>query len=312
MTLISPDEITNVLESWDLEPHYESIRSSWHNVLRVHKGAENFYLRITPNIRHPNEILAELEWMQDLNSQGIPVVKVIEDRSGEILQSRNLKSGLVSICCFQEAFGRPTQKDMDFREPVIENWAKLLLKLHSHAKSYTAKSTQARRSTWDKDAILQIALREAESSTESEAAAFIKIIKHFQSLGQGSSLILTHGDLHFGNMTLNEKTDDLCAFDFDDACYHFPEHDVAVALVSIRKAAWEQQGSFNAQKLETLFLQTYANPTLDLDLWYAYRIGCSYFWALGSARLGAFDEDRLQWLKRSTPWWKAQLKKSIG
>lgn len=305
-----PHEIDAILRAWKLDPSYEALRSSWHNVLKTSDRGEAFYLRITPSLRDPAEIRAEIDWMVDLLKHRIPVVRVRTLPSGEMQQNCHLQAGPVTVACFAEALGRLTQKRLDFRAPVIKNWAKLLGQLHDHARIYISPHPEARRPRWDEDAVLKIALDEARQSGEPEAQPFLELIRHFQKVATPEKIILTHADLHFGNLSITPD-DSLTAFDFDDACYHFPEHDVAVALISIRKAAWENLGLFKPELLEKLFLETYARPTADLNLWSAYRIGVSYFWALGSARQGAFDEERLAWLKNSTPWWKTQFKELL-
>jgi Ser/Thr protein kinase RdoA (MazF antagonist) len=306
--LASPQELQEILESWELEPTCEPLRSSWHNIFRVRREGRCLYLRITPSLRNPDEVLAELEWMQQLERDGLPVVKVHRHSSGDLMQRRQLASGLVSVCCFEEAPGRLTQKHLDFRAPVIKNWATLLFQLHEQARAYLPAHPTARRPLWHQDSVLQVAVGEARLSEEPEAPVFLRLIDRFRGAEAGSELTLTHADLHFGNLTINESNDALYAFDFDDACYHFPEHDVAVALVSIRKAAWEHPGLFDARPLETLFIETYAGTVSDLDLWCAYRIGLSFFWALGSVRADAFDDERTAWLQKSTPWWKAEFR----
>ncbi len=304
--LATPAEFGDILASWALDADFEALRSSWHRVFRARRNGELVYLRLTPLPRRPDEVRAELEWMESLRAQGLPVVGVCRNRSGENFELRRLRAGEVGVSCFEAAPGRLTEKGRDYREPVVENWARLLAGLHEHARSFAPRHPTARRRPWFEDSVLKIALEAARDSTEPEAAPFRKLVDRFRELGRTRPVLLSHADLHLGNLSVTPD-DALHVFDFDDACYHFPEHDVAVALVSIRKAAWELPGRVDAPALEAALLRHYGRPLADLDLWCAYRIGLSYFWALGSARAGAFDEERLAWLRKSTPWWKAQF-----
>ncbi len=47
----------------------------------------------------------------------------------------------------------------------------------------------------------------------------------------------------------------VAAFDFDDSCYHFFAHDVAVAVTQLRKAGLE--GLTQAAELEEIFIKQY-------------------------------------------------------
>jgi Ser/Thr protein kinase RdoA (MazF antagonist) len=306
--IAKPDEVQRILDSWELGPAYEAIRSSWHDVFKTWKQGNCFYLRISPALRPSLEIAAELEWVQSLGRAGLPVAQALPHPSGELLQICELESGPVTVACFAEAPGRLTEKALDFRAPVMKNWALLLTKLHTHARTFKPVHPTARRPTWDKDPVVKLAVQEAEVSGEAEAPLFLGMVEHFRKAAFTQPLILCHADLHFGNMTIVEEANTLSAFDFDDSCYHFPEHDLAVALVSIRKAAWEEPGRFDAAQLEAVFLENYSGDTAKLEPWCAYRIALTYFWALASARQGVLDEDRLEWLRKSTPWWKAQLR----
>lgn len=131
-----------------------------------------------------------------------------------------------------------------------------------------------------------------------------------------SSFGLTHADLHLGNLSILREgpQTSVVAFDFDDACEHFFLHDLAVAVASIRKAAWESPGAFDEQGIERGFLAAYTEAAAgfswqpeDLERFVAYRIALSACWASRSRALGELDEDLTGWFRRSLPWWLSQL-----
>ncbi len=87
-----------------------------------------------------------------------------------------------------------------------------------------------------------------------------------------SNFGLTHADLQAANLhvlTSGNATDaadgvaEVAAFDFDDACYHFYAHDVAVAVTQLRKTALEGSipgdSSSSSESLEQEFIESYAS-----------------------------------------------------
>jgi Ser/Thr protein kinase RdoA (MazF antagonist) len=123
---------------------------------------------------------------------------------------------------------------------------------------------------------------------------------------------LTHADLHLGNLAVDGTV--VTAFDFDDSCLHWFVHDVAVAVTSIRKAAWECPGEVDAAAVEARFLDGYFGRGVLAPIWrarteafVAYRIALSACWASGSFQAGELEGEMLAWYERSLPWWLGQL-----
>jgi len=233
--LVAASELSEILASWELEPDVTFLRSSYHEIYRVRRQKKNGYLRITPNIRSLDEVRSELEWIDDLRAHDMPVVTALPNRLGSKMEHRELLAGPMTAVLFEEAPGRLASKQRDFNIPVIESWAKLMKDLHQHAKNF--RPTGARRSSWESDSVTKIAIQQAKISTEAEAKFFLNCIaRHAGPQNNTADLILTHCDLHLGNLSITEDQQ-VWAFDFDDSCYHFRSHDVAVALVSIHKAA---------------------------------------------------------------------------
>jgi Ser/Thr protein kinase RdoA (MazF antagonist) len=71
---------------------------------------------------------------------------------------------------------------------------------------------------------------------------------------------ITHADFHISNIHVTaegpESATAIAIFDFDDSCYHYFVHDVAVAVTQIRKQGLDIP-NFDAAALEHHFLEVY-------------------------------------------------------
>jgi Ser/Thr protein kinase RdoA (MazF antagonist) len=72
---------------WQLS-NLEFVRKMENIVYRASKGDETVYLRLTSPIRREKSaVMAELDWILFLSSQGLPVVKIVRDQNGAMCQT---------------------------------------------------------------------------------------------------------------------------------------------------------------------------------------------------------------------------------
>lgn len=276
-------------------------------------GGEEIYVRLTfDDHRQRHEIEAEVAWMQRLVAAGVSVVSPVPSFTGGFVETVTHEGRQAFVIATRKAKGRPARKPDDFTPAVVSAWARLLADLHRHA----APAHGEGRASWQADKVLQVALADDGRQTRLAQRRLHELVAWMKQLPRNEANFgLCHADLHLGNMTIDEGGMDLqvIAFDFDDACHHFFLYDLAVAVTSIRKAAWERPGAFDPRKLVAIFLEAYAAHAhgrvelLHLDRFIAYRIALSTCWASRSCAEGSLDDDMTAWFERSLPWWLAQL-----
>ena len=309
----------NLRQLWALQDEPETVRESANVVLRGHRAGAPVYLRVTPR-RHraPEEVAAEVHWMTALANSGLPVVRPLPSINDGLIEPIAWRDEGASAICMSAAPGRPARKPGDFRPAVIEGWATLLAGLHRHAREFTGAPPAARQA-WHQDRVYLVA-RQAHLPEVAAARAMLdQLTRWLHGLPTPVEAYgLTHADLHLSNLAVTGEGADanpvVTAFDFDDSCLHFFIHDVAVAVTSIRKAAWEYPGQVNAAALEQQFIEQHGklaslpSPWSErLEAFIAYRLALSACWASRSAETGALEPEMLPWFQRSLPWWLGQL-----
>ena len=307
---------------FDLEPGapLELIRRSSNEVFRGRRQGQPVYLRITPpDHRSRQEVLAEVTWMLALAEAGARVVAPILSSAGRLVEETAWGDGqeegcrrVVCAVAFAAAPGRLARKPDDYTPPILSSWAALLADLHRHARDHRPRGSAARQ-RWDHDRVFVTASQDDAPETRLAQQHLTDLVGWMRGLDTApDSFGLTHADLHLGN--LNVEGSVVTAFDFDDACHHWFAHDLGVAVTSIRKAAWEHPGRFDAAAAETLFLDAYFKQGVLAARWRPlvdrfvdYRIALSACWASRARHTGELDADLTDWFARSLPWWLAQL-----
>ncbi len=298
------------------------VRRSINEVWRAHRHGVPIYLRITPaDHRGAGEVAAELAWMRALVDHGVRVVRPLQTVSGDLLVRAHWEGQPAVIAAFTAAPGRPARKPHDYATKVLVSWAELLSDLHRHAHADDGGNCQDNghgesRPTWDEDRVFAIARSALEPETILAQQALQRLEAWMRHLPRPRDAFgLTHADLHLGNLSVDEAAgDSVTAFDFDDSCHHWFIHDVAVAVTSIRKAAWESPDDVDGVATEREFLGAYFRVAELPEVWrtrlpafIAYRIALSACWASHSFTRGELEDDMLAWYQRSLPWWLAQL-----
>lgn len=297
---------------WELEAPV-LVRASSNHVYRCFRRGAVVYLRITAqDHRSADEVLAETAWMNSLVEAGLPVVRPLTSGAGRLVEPLLWQGrSAVAICC-EAAPGRQADKRRDYTAAVVDSWARLLADLHRHARAYLPDGPQ-RRPSWDQDRVLQTALAADDAETAFAQRRLRELMSWMRGLATDrDSFGLTHADLHLRNLSVHGAG--VATFDFDDACYHWFAHDLAVGLTSIRKAAWEHPDAVDAPALCERFLDGHTRHGLvvgvrlsDVEAFVAYRIALSACWASRSFQIGALDADMVAWYRRSLPWWLGQL-----
>jgi amicoumacin kinase len=307
----SPQQLFAPWEILDGEPPV-LVRRSSNDVFRARRRGQTVFLRVTPaRHRTPREVEEELRWMSTLAAAGLPVVRPIPSASGRLIEPARVAGAAVCLACFEAAPGRPARKPDDYRPPIIEGWATLLADLHEQSRAHP--SADGGRASWSQDRVFATAVQASADETRPAQAALRELVAWMRGLETGRDVFgLTHADLHLGNLAVDG--DRITAFDFDDACHHWFLHDVAVAVMSIRKAGWEYPDRFDAPGAEGIFLARYFDRGILGPAWrarlealIAYRVALSACWASRAAETGELDAEMQAWFQRSLPWWLGQL-----
>ncbi len=190
-------------------------------------SAEDVVLRIT-HVSHRSRqwVDAELEWVEYLGGQGVPVARPLRSVRG-LWSERVGTGGDFVASCFQLARGHPVGDD-DLTPRLFETFGAVLGRMHRLSEHFIPAVHTVRRPKWyDLDTYdaftfvpaSQVRLRESVRAIINELAT---LPEHERTFG------LIHADLHLGNVFIDGPT--ITCFDFDSCQYHWFGYDIAAFL----------------------------------------------------------------------------------
>ena len=204
-------------------------------------------IRITPpGHKSVKEVKGEVDWLNYLNQNGAPVVKVLESSNGNLVEVIGTDYGEIPVVCFRWADGRVVRKE-DFSESLFQIWGRAVGKLHALTKNYHPRTRD--RIQWADDEYLSRDL--IPTSQTKVLERFDALMDYFKSLPQNrDSFGLIHQDVHHDNLFFDGHK--LTVLDFDDAVYGFFVFDIANALGF---SIWEKQDSMSNREFADYYLE---------------------------------------------------------
>lgn len=218
------------------------------------RAAESFILRISHDLRRTeNLIRGEVDWINYLHQGGASVSKAILNTQGDLISKvPDGQDGHFLAAAFEKAAGGPPSSGL-WGEGLIEQYGRLIGRLHALTKSYRPADPAWRRPDWDDPEFYEVDwLLVSESQAVEE---YQNLIRHFASLPKSrQSYGLIHQDAHAGNLFVDEE-DKITLFDFDDCCYSWFINDISIVLFYIALGV-EDQAAFTREFM-TNFLRGY-------------------------------------------------------
>ncbi|NHK31518.1 MAG: phosphotransferase [Asgard group archaeon] len=200
------------------------------------KESKNYFLR--GGFRHSHEqILAELEWILFLNSQGVKVALPVHSKNDCYLEQVEFNNKIFSIVVFESAPGKQVnpRNPKEWNENLWEEMRKTLGCMHSAAVIYNSKELKHKREN-ALDNVLTTAKKVLHSKKDEKILKkFITLVEKLDSLPKESKAYgLIQYDFHCENF--NVHNGNITVFDFDDSYYFFFFYDLAAC---IHEAVWD-------------------------------------------------------------------------
>lgn len=180
-------------------------------------------LRCSPNHRRePWDVEAEVRFVDYLAKKGAAATSVFSTKSGK----RMVEISSFYVVCFQKAAGTPLSFE-DWTDKFLWKWGKMTGRFHRLAINYLPANPS--RKHWDQEEWFQLEkyLPKDQTIVYQRASELMEQIRSFSQ--SASSYGLIHYDLHSQNFHVTPDGF-LCAFDFEDCCYHYYLQDIAVSL----------------------------------------------------------------------------------
>jgi len=228
--LFTEDILKRFLNSFGLQSEVKKLGDFENYVFEVSHGDTPVILRITHSShRSKDEIYAELDWMNYLNTQKVNCPTVFESVNNQIIEVLQAVDGSFFYgCLYSKVPGNPVKiRSHEFNEQLFFAWGKAIGQIHYVTKNYKPSKETKLRPSWEDEELLDI-----ETYVPNEE----KIIKNSNLLINELKLLpknkdnfgLIHSDIHSGNFFYDGEI--VHVFDFDDCSYHWYASDIAIPL----------------------------------------------------------------------------------
>lgn len=234
--------------------------------------------------RQPEEIVAELDWMDYLSSNQMNLARPVRGQNQEFI----LAMLEYTVAVFEWAPGKALRESGEYTEENLILWGQYLGKMHRLTKNYQTPAHIKPRISWDKEDNFVTAKRSLNPENKLAFEKFNERLQWIQTLSQNrDNFGLIHSDLHNGNFFIENQI--ITAFDFDDCCFHWFYYDFASAIM------WPHIEGNPLSKFMNPIMKGYLTENhfdyseKELMEWMKYRAIISYHWLQTSMTEGVFD-----------------------
>ena len=197
-------------------------------VYEFERERKNYILKISHSFhRTAAQIAGELDWINYLADNGVPVGRAFPNLKGEIVTRINMDDSYFLAYTFGKSPGAHITAD-DWGEDLFVKWGRLTGRLHALTKTYKPSDETCQRFHWHEDESLRI-----EKHVPAEQKLVIdkchRLFNQLHKLPVGpDNYGLIHSDLYHGNFFVNNG--EIIPFDFDDCHYNWFTHDLAMPI----------------------------------------------------------------------------------
>jgi Ser/Thr protein kinase RdoA (MazF antagonist) len=203
-------------------------------IFAYQRDGGEFILRLTPS-RHQSaeQVMAEVEWVNDLAARGAPVAGVVTTVDGLLARPVEIAGEHFTAVSFQKVEGEIGSQEHWSSAAFVE-WGRLTGRLHRESRMYDPVSN--RRASW----VDQLpSLRPESDDDELALQRLADLVRTLNSIPKSAeSYGLIHADLHFWNFSVSPGG--LTVFDFDNSEYNWFVADLGTALFEAATCAYQK------------------------------------------------------------------------
>jgi amicoumacin kinase len=198
-------------------------------------NGEEYILRLTPRTHQsPQQVMAEVDWVNDLAERGAPVAAVIPATDGSLCQAVNLAGEHFTAVSSQKVRGEIGSGNYWTTDTFIE-WGRLAGRLHRESLRYQPGFGRSRASWVDRLPAV------VPDSVDDEIAMerLAQVAARLNSLPKSTDAYgLIHADLHFWNFAVSPTG--LTVFDFDSCEYNWFVADLGTAVFEAATCGYQK------------------------------------------------------------------------
>jgi len=198
-------------------------------VYEVQKDGKPYMLRLThTSHRSKEQVIAELEWVNDLHARGLNVSLNHSSIAGNLVEEMSLENGDFLICLFDKAPGVSAyEMRKEFTDEHIEAWGEITARFHEAASQYEVKNGS--RPHWYEDDLIEIENWIDPVKDASIIELNRQVVDTIRSYSTDKEVYgIIHSDIHQGNFFVDGS--ELNVFDFDDTMFFHYVHDISIPV----------------------------------------------------------------------------------
>lgn len=264
---ISERHLEEILHRYGIEKDQVKFLNSLANLIyEFERDGEFFILRVGHTSRRDGlQTMGEIDWLQHLAKGGAGVAYPLPSASGQFVEEvADGEGGQYVAVSFIKARGKAVD-DVVWNERFFKAYGRHMGKIHALSQTYQLPNEAWKRPVWDLPGMYPIETFLPEPSQAHLVKNFFKIKDHLMSLSKHADAYgLTHQDPHKGNLFVDEDYT-ITMYDFDDCCYGFFIHDLAMVL--FYAALREDDRLTFAQEFLPPFLKGYAQENKLDPVW---------------------------------------------
>jgi Ser/Thr protein kinase RdoA (MazF antagonist) len=191
------------------------------------REGREYILRIGHSQRRtPDLIRGEVDWINYLAAGGAGVAKAVPSQNGALVEViPDTLDGRFLATAFVKAKGGPVWEMGGWSDALVEQYGRILGRIHALSKSYMPGDPAWQRLQWDDP--INVTLPPVEPLIEQR---FQQVLEYLQALPRDrDSFGMIHQDAHAGNFFVDENGR-ITLFDFDDCVYGHFAYDLAMVL----------------------------------------------------------------------------------
>ncbi|MCP4567091.1 MAG: phosphotransferase [FCB group bacterium] len=233
------------------------------------RDGSSYILKLTHSLhRTMAQIEGELEWINFLADNGVPVGRAFPATDGQLPARIDLDDSYFLAYSFGKSSGAHITKD-DWNEKLFIKWGRLTGRMHALAKMFSPSDRSRKRFEWHEDESLKVEKYiPADQEIIIEKCNSLKgRLRKLDTDDEAYGLI--HSDLHHGNFFINNG--DIIPFDFDDCHYNWFAYDLGIPLFyALRSTFVTGDKMAFAEKFMSAFMTGYNEENKLAAEWFKY------------------------------------------
>ena len=179
VSLLQPELVTEAATQWDSTEEAVLIDDVTNMVYEFTSPQGRRILRLTHSSHHTeDEIIAELDWMNFLIQQGIPVSCPLLSKNDRLTERFSVQNSYFVATAFEYAPGYFVHWDnpQEWDPALIQTFGRIIGRMHHATKEYNPQHLRRKRSHWHEDDILRNAADYLPTDQRQVAADLEKLL----------------------------------------------------------------------------------------------------------------------------------------